>query len=294
MVLLPTTRANLGPTARGARARRTHAGCVRSPSRPRARPSPGGPSARWTRRDGGPSGASSPRPRPPRRSARGDSQPSVDPPPARAGAAAPSPSSPSADHLSKTALGSCALLAMCAVVEPASARGRHGLPPRPPGLWRGLHLAARRARRPLQPGGAVHADGVPAARPEQPRSPRSRVSVSAYLVIPKASELLVKFVLAPAIVLVVAAAAAQHPAETSAVAAAAISRSSRQPDRHERRHPRAVRGVPVPVLPRRRVRGDHRVRGERPPGRAQARAPAAASRRDESDRPRCNAPPTRA
>ena len=48
------------------------------------------------------------------------------------------------------------------------------------------------------------------------------VSVSAYLVIPKASELLVKFVLAPAIVLVVAAAAAQHPAETSAVAAAAI------------------------------------------------------------------------
>ena len=149
------------------------------------------------------------------------SQPSVDPPPARAGAAAPSPSSPSADHLSKTALGSCALLAMCAVVEPASARDVTVSLPDLPDFGE-VSTSLR-----------VALDGlsnleVPSTRMEFLRLVLSNpiaavaVSVSAYLVIPKASELLVKFVLAPAIVLVVAAAAAQHPAETSAVAAAAI------------------------------------------------------------------------
>ena len=65
-------------------------------------------------------------------------------------------------------------------------------------------------------------------------------SVAAYLVIPKAAELLVKYFLLPAIVLAVAAGAAQHPDETVALVANAINQA--------RDHPTVTSGVILAVL----------------------------------------------
>lgn len=65
-------------------------------------------------------------------------------------------------------------------------------------------------------------------------------SVAAYLIIPKAAELLVKYFLIPAIVLAIAAGAAQHPDETVALVANAINQA--------RDHPTVTSGVILAVL----------------------------------------------
>ena len=65
-------------------------------------------------------------------------------------------------------------------------------------------------------------------------------SVAAYLIIPKAAELLVKYFLIPAIVLAIAAGAAQHPDETVALVANAINQA--------RDHPTVTSGVILAVI----------------------------------------------
>lgn len=65
-------------------------------------------------------------------------------------------------------------------------------------------------------------------------------SVAAYLVIPKAAELLVKYLLAPALILFIAFAAAQHPDETIALVASAVNQA--------REHPTVTSGVILALL----------------------------------------------
>ena len=65
-------------------------------------------------------------------------------------------------------------------------------------------------------------------------------SVAAYLVIPKAAELLVKYVLVPALVLLVAYEASQNPDETIALVASAINQA--------RDHPTVTSGIILAIL----------------------------------------------
>ena len=65
-------------------------------------------------------------------------------------------------------------------------------------------------------------------------------SVAAYLVIPKAAELLVKYLLAPALILLIAFEASQHPDETISVVASAINQA--------RDHPTVTSGVILALL----------------------------------------------
>ena len=65
-------------------------------------------------------------------------------------------------------------------------------------------------------------------------------SVAAYLVIPKAAELLVKYVLVPALLLLVAYEASQNPDETIALVASAINQA--------RDHPTVTSGIILAIL----------------------------------------------
>lgn len=65
-------------------------------------------------------------------------------------------------------------------------------------------------------------------------------SVAAYVVIPKAAEILVKYLLVPALILFIAFEASQHPDETIALVAAAINQA--------REHPNVTSGIILALL----------------------------------------------